>query len=693
MSLIQSYVYGVASEGTSASLYKTEDTGQTWTEITSFAPFIFVDGNWIYGTIHAHKYNHNKLFFAGSANSGEPRLVRSFNGGASAAFAGGNWATVATGDFTDSSLLGTGRCRFSSADESNIYLIGSSYLYKSEDNGLTFNYVGSLNNVLSTTVDAAEYRDVFFANVNVGIISIGDNVYTTGDAGTTWTALPTLPAVSNIASAIIDETGLAINLLAGLNVYKSDDGGVTWATTVLSGVNPIRFTPCLDNPETLTLENGHLSGSATIYRSVDFGATWTTVTSLQTPNIAFFNNNCASTGVGYSTSVLMSTVNGGISFTLTGTAVNRYWHATAASYTCGCPPDSVLYNGQCITGDPDCCFPDSTDTNKLNCECYSSDPIPCCFELTPCVGEGSTIYTNSTLTPGIDNYAGQVVKLEGSDECYEVIVTEAICEAGVAVVIEESFADCYNCNPVYMLTSCDENPAPEVETPVYTNQPVFADYLGQVVWLNAGDNPKFATCYFVGVGPFDADLSVLPEPAETFEDCESCGYYLLTNCLDDEDVLYSIDTTLSTYVGLVGSYNDNCYSVTFVQGYISETFIDNPFTENPYEDCECCTYIPPEPEFKKYERVIPEPVREFYRIAQSKCEIDTNVKYGVGWYSEFMRLKQGINMCVDVDLDKLWMKYKLQEFSMIYDESLCTTATTPDTPADCIEPTGWIPFE
>jgi len=694
MSLIQSYVYNVATAPTvGADFYKTEDSGQTWTAITSFDPFIFVNGGFIYGSIHAHKYNHNKLFFAGSANSGESRLVRSFDAGVSASVAGGNWATVATGDFTDGAG-GTTICRFSSANESNIYLIGRSYLYKSEDAGFTFNYVGLLNNILNTTVDTfAEPRDVFFANVNVGIISIGDNVYTTGDAGVTWTALPTLPAVSLIVSAIIDETGLAINLIAGLNVYKSINGGVTWTTTVLSNVSPVRFTPCLDDPATLTIENSHLSGFITIYKSVDFGLTWTTITSLQPSHVAFFNNDCSSTGVGYNGTVLMRTVNGGISFTLTATASNRYWHATAASYDCGCPPDSVPYNGQCITGDPNCCFPNAPDPNSLNCECYSYIPIPCCFNLTPCIGDNPTIYTNSALTPGIDDYVGQVVKLEGSDQCYEVIVTEVICEAGVAVVIEESFEDCFNCNPVYMLTACDDDLPPEVESPIFTDQAIFGNYIGQVIWLDAGNNPKWTTCYFVGIGPYDADLTILPGIEETFTNCDSCGYYRLTNCTDDEDILYSLDTTLSTYIGQVGKYNENCYSVTFVQGYISESFIDNPFTENPYEDCECCTYIPPVPEFVKYERVIPEPVRAFYRIAQSKCEIDTNVKYGVGWYAEFMRLKQGIHMCVDVDLDKLWLKYKLQEFSMIYDESLCTTITTPDTPVNCIEPTGWVPFE
>lgn len=693
MSLIQSYVYNVANGGSSASIYKTEDTGQTWTEITSFAPFIFVNGGFIYGSIHAHKYNHNKLFFAGSANSGESRLVRSFDAGVSAALAGGNWATVATGDFTDGTG-GTTICRFSSADESNIYLIGRSYLYKSEDAGFTFNYVGLLNNILNTTVNASEPRDVFFANVNVGIISIGDNVYTTGDAGVTWTALPTLPAVSNIASAIIDETGLAINLLAGLNVYKSDNGGVTWTTTVLSGVSPIRFTPCLDDSETLTLENSHSSGSSTIYKSTDFGTTWTTIVSGQTLNIVHFNNNCSSTGVGCNTSSLMSTLNGGISFTLIGIAANnRYWHATAASYDCGCPPDSILYNGQCITGDPGCCFPDSTNTNDFNCECYSSNPIPCCFDLTPCTGTGNIIHTDTILTPGIDEYEGQIIRIEGSEECYEVTVTESICQTGsVAVVIEASYTDCFNCNPVYMLTACDDDLPPEVQSPIFTDNSIFSNYIGQVVWVNANGNPKFTTCYFVGIGPYDADLTIIPEPVETFTNCDSCGYYRLTNCTNDEDILYSLDSTLSVYVDKVGKYNDNCYSVTFVQGYASESFIDNPFTENPYADCECCTYVPPEPEFVKYERVIPEPVREFYRIAQSKCEIDTNIKYGVGWYAEFMKLKQGIHMCVDVDLDKLWMKYKLQEFSMIYDESLCQPATTPETPPDCIEPTGWTPF-
>ena len=713
MSLIQSYVYGVAGGGFGASLWKTEDSGQTWSEINSFAPYIGVPNSvfFIYGSIHAHKYNRLKLFFAGSQNPGSPTpgesvIVRSFDGGISAGIAGGNWSTVATSDFFQNDTAGSSgtiRVRWSSASNSTIYLIGQQYLYRSTDGGYTFNYVGLLNNILNTTVGTTapdSNRDIFFANINVGIISISTNVYRTNDAGSTWTPLLNLPTTDPISSAIIDETGLIINLLTQVGsittVYKSVDGGVTWnAGTVLTTAGTaIRFNPCLDDPETLFIESNHLLASYNINKSTDFGSTWTTITSLNLAHNRFFNNDCSSTGVGYGLSLLLTTDNGGIAYTQTGIAQQRYWHSTAVSYDCGCPPDSLLYEGQCITGPP-CCFPNSIINNigQINCECYFSDPIPCCFDLTPCTGSGNIIHTDTILTPGIDEYEGQIIRIEGSEECYEVTVTESACQTGsVAVVIEASYTDCFNCNPVYMLTACDDDLPPDVESPIFTDQAIFGNYIGQVIWLDAGNNPKWTTCYFVGIGPYDADLTILPGIEETFTSCDSCGYYRLTNCTNPGDILYSLDTTLSTYVGQVGKYNDNCYSVTFIQGYISESFIDNPFIENPYEDCECCTYIPPEPEFVKYERVIPEPVREFYRIAQSKCEIDTNIKYGVGWYSEFMRLKQGIHMCVDVDLDKLWMKYKLQEFSMIYDESLCQPATTPDTPPDCIEPTGWTPF-
>ena len=73
MSLIQAYVYGITS-GIGNSLYKTEDSGQTWSEINSFAPYI--PGT--YGALHVHKYNRLKVFFAGENPAGTtPVIVRS----------------------------------------------------------------------------------------------------------------------------------------------------------------------------------------------------------------------------------------------------------------------------------------------------------------------------------------------------------------------------------------------------------------------------------------------------------------------------------------------------------------------------------------------------------------------------------------------------------------------------------------
>jgi hypothetical protein len=684
MSLIQTYAQFASVAGDTSSIYSSPDNGVTWNPINSFNPHIFVDGSFIRGSLHTHKYNHNKVFFAGCSSLGTTRIVRSFNQGISAFIAGGNWSIVATNDFTNGSFLNG---RFSSASIDDIYLIGDQYLYKSSNKGFTFNYVGLLNNILNTTITLGTYRDVFFANQNVGIISVYDEVYTTIDGGTTWNILPVIPSVI-IRSAIIDSTGLNINLLeeSGLNftVYNSIDGGVTWTSFTAVG-SARRFLPCLDDPNTLYIEKR--TPQTSIYKSVNFGINWVQIVGSASTTVNFFNNDCASTGTGLADFSTYRTINGGVTYTQQLAGLSRLYAATATSYECGCPPDSITIDNECIWGEPSCYT--TTPPYLEGTECYSEAPIPCCYSLIPCILNGGPIQTNEVLTPGIGQYVGQVVKIESSNSCYQVTVTDSICDEGIAVVVESVYEDCYGCNPVYMLTACNDV-EPPIISPLYTTQVEFADYLGQVVWIDSSSTPAFRTCYFVGIGPYDATVGTLPSVTQSFDSCELCGYYRLINCLDQNDILYSLDTTLNTYLDKVGKYNDACYQVEFVNGYIDEEFINNPFTENPYEDCACCTYTPPEPEFKKYTRVIPEPVREFYRIAQSKCHIETYVKYGVAWYSEYMKIAQGINTCVDVDVDKIWLKMKLQELSLLNDETACTT-TSIIPPEECDEPTGWQP--
>ena len=676
MSFVQTYI--VIVDGT---LYASSDGGNTYNEKLSYLGYLAQQGSIaLYPQVYVHKFNHNKVFFSNGDNLDAPsKIAISFDQGDTIFTPQGNWTDTAISDsFTASNSTYSS---FASVSNSVVYFTGQNYLYKSTDGGESFNYVGSISNILGIT-PVAGYRGLHFASASVGAWSLDNNVAVTSNGGNSWTLLPTLPVSSGIRDVVIDTTGLIINLVTPNEVYRTVNGGATWTSVFTTTSNLRRFRECLDDPSVLYLSKG---SGPDIYKSADFGATWTTITTIAANRDVYFWDDCNSIGIVLSDFAAYVTEDNGSTSTIVQN-FNRQSSNTSVKYNCGCPPDSTLVTNEsgtqqkCVWG------------KEQN---YESVPVDCCIKLENCI-TGSIIYTTEELSPDISVYNGQTVSLaEYPGECLLVTVTEETCENTEAVSVTGSFDDCYSCNPVYMLTACfgKEPGKPDLQTLVYTNQSIFEGYLGQIVWLDSASNPKFDTCYTVGVGPYDAATSIVPEPINSFETCNSCGYYLLTNCLDEEDLLYSLDTSLDTFLNKVGKYNDKCYSVSFVQGTVDAVFIDNPFTENPYEDCECCTYIPPEPEFKKYTRVIPEPVREFYRIAQGKCEIDTNIKYGVGWYSEFMRLKQGIHMCVDVDLDKLWMKYKLQEFSMIYDESLCTTATTPDTPADCIEPTGWEPFE
>lgn len=185
--------------------------------------------------------------------------------------------------------------------------------------------------------------------------------------------------------------------------------------------------------------------------------------------------------------------------------------------------------------------------------------------------------------------------------------------------------------------------------------------------------------------------------ATTFgSDCPNVNRaYVLLNCKSDftfsrvQDIVQTPNTALVTstdmtaYVGMVVNiieYPDNCFEV--LGPYDSNTGCPcDEFTiVNAYPDCECC--FPPvedqEVDCCDIPKYTQKPVKKFYHIVDSECEIRDNQKFGNSYYKLFNEVKNGIqNCCGNIDFDKLWIKKELSDYSRINPSDQCITIVPP----------------
>jgi hypothetical protein len=175
--------------------------------------------------------------------------------------------------------------------------------------------------------------------------------------------------------------------------------------------------------------------------------------------------------------------------------------------------------------------------------------------------------------------------------------------------------------------------------------------------------------------------------------------YVLANCrstetfVDPEDIIQSPNTLLVTssalgpYVGMtikIEEYPDECYSV--FGPYVEFTGCPCEYytvTEG-FADCECCIggeVGPPKPQAKQ------KPVKKFYHITDTDCEIKDNTKFGENYYRFFTGLRYGIkNCCGDIDLEKLWIKKELSDYSRINPPTTCAPPPIEVCPDPCPAP-------
>lgn len=179
--------------------------------------------------------------------------------------------------------------------------------------------------------------------------------------------------------------------------------------------------------------------------------------------------------------------------------------------------------------------------------------------------------------------------------------------------------------------------------------------------------------------------NVCPAFAYLLVNCNYNGEYAepLDELIQSPSTVLVTNSDLNFYVGStinISQYPDNCYTV--FGPYVSDTGCPCPeyTVTNSYKDCECCIPDPP----KKYEPRILDPVKIFYRILQSQCDIKANIRFSEGYYKYFKHVAYGMGICCDnIDLDKLWMKKELSDLNQIYDPTACVKPPDPPDPLIC----------
>ena len=144
------------------------------------------------------------------------------------------------------------------------YAIGwNDYVIKTTDGGLTWNTLNVATGMWSF------YYDIEFFDANNGVVLAGQDVYVTDDGGNTWSSANAIGASCNMITYINEDNLITVGYEN--HIYKSTDGGYTWTiknqgTTnqVLLGVNFLN-----ENYGMAAGDYGY------IFTTTDGGETWT----------------------------------------------------------------------------------------------------------------------------------------------------------------------------------------------------------------------------------------------------------------------------------------------------------------------------------------------------------------------------------------------------------------------------------
>jgi len=237
----------------------------------------------------------------------------------------------------------------------------------------------------------------------------------------------------------------------------------------------------------------------------------------------------------------------------------------------------------------------------------------------------------------------------------------------------------------YKLTNC-------ITGAYYTTRTDISAYIGTTVTFKTpssaiSDPPLYVSvpgCYDVTTTDFcGAPIEVLI--TNSYNNCGACSLscYLLINCNDSNDYIISSDGSLSDYLGeyvQLEDCDDKCYYVTLsvnCTGASEEAIV----VLNSYVSCTECQGVEDVPEFNFNQRSI---TPGYYTPGcPPEYTLKINKKFGDQVFNEVAKLRFGITVCCDQDVDKWDIKKELLELKALYDPDFCIcSSTTCDEPCN-----------
>ena len=206
-------------------LWKTTNTGSTWTPLTDGIDFWGVSGIVIDPT------NTNIIYIlTGDGDGGSSRSAgvwKSINGGST-------WSPTGLLIDYETSTTDGYKLLMDPSDHNTLYAVMTNGLHKSTDAGVTW-----------TVVKTGSYRDMEFkpGDSNTLYLSSTNTIYRSNNAGSTWTTVTTISGANRIALGVTPANSSYVYALCGPStgtgsfkgVYRSTNSGVSFT---LRGTTP-----------------------------------------------------------------------------------------------------------------------------------------------------------------------------------------------------------------------------------------------------------------------------------------------------------------------------------------------------------------------------------------------------------------------------------------------------------------------
>jgi hypothetical protein len=445
-------------------------------------------------------------------------------------------------------------------------------------------------------------------------------------------------------------------------IYKTVDGGTTWAT--LNGGVDLQVTfgsPLIGTPNAIYMSDDGMiivaHSERGILRSVDGGNTFMQVHTYnyrEGQHMTWQPRHNATTlwGTGRGNSRITSTDAGATwivqsltTLPITGNPEVRasHYHTFSNGFFSG---DANLYisGNSGLTGS-------LTDSSSENINAVWTNIIPC-WILTDCSGEQADIITDTDLSL----FEDKIIKIAGSTACWTVEISQTCVGSTPVTVASIAYDDCEACvGTCYNLIDCQG----QVSDVVVTND--LEDFIGQTISYNN-------RCWTVQVSTTCTGGILIPQPDTSFNTCFEClpKCYLLTDCSNSSST-HTFSDDLSDYVGKVIQFKGSlsCWSVEEVTDCTCPEQMPGPVM-SVFQTCSNCPapYTPsPSDPFVK-------PGFDLMNCDEDEY-LDIKCAFANAIFNEMVKKRYGVNTCCDEDIDSLWIKNERVDLIEMYDPTAC----------------------